>query len=151
MLTWTEILHRAANGNPAPANRVELAETQWLERLPAEVYRILRQKATERPFHSDLCQAHESGRYLCAGCGTLLFDSTGKFDSGTGWPSFTEPADPAAVAYHLDRSHGMERVETTCNSCGGHLGHVFPDGPPPSRLRFCINGLALTRENMPLK
>jgi len=92
-----------------------------------------------------MCGLFEPGRYACACCDEPLFDAAEKFESGTGWPSFTQPVDPATVAYHLDASHGMRRVETTCNTCGAHLGHVFPDGPRPSGLRYCINSLAVRK------
>ena len=106
---------------------------------------MTREKGTERPFSSPMCSLFEPGRYACVCCGTLLFDSEEKFESGTGWPSFVQPIEESAVAYHADRSHGMYRVETTCNTCGAHLGHVFPDGPRPSGLRYCINAVALDK------
>jgi methionine-R-sulfoxide reductase len=92
-----------------------------------------------------MCSRFEPGRYACVCCDSLLFDATEKFESGTGWPSFTQPVAADAVAYHSDHSHGMQRIETLCNSCGAHLGHVFPDGPKPSGLRYCINALALRK------
>jgi methionine-R-sulfoxide reductase len=145
LLNWNDILRLARDGNPPPERRVERAEAEWRERLTAEQFHVTRQKGTERPFSSEMCSLFEPGRYACVCCETLLFDSETKFESGTGWPSFTQPATPAVVAYHADRSFGMVRVETLCNTCDAHLGHVFPDGPAPSRLRYCINALALKK------
>jgi peptide-methionine (R)-S-oxide reductase len=121
-------------------------EAEWRALLTPEQYSILREKATERPFTGALTENHETGNYHCAGCGVLLFLSGAKFDSGCGWPSFLLPADAKAVAEHEDRSLGMRRVEVTCACCGGHLGHVFPDGPRPTGLRYCINSASLTFE-----
>lgn len=147
MLDWTEILRRAQQGNPPPPSRVEKSDEQWSERLSPEVFRVTRRAGTEPAFSSSLCTLFEPGRYACACCDTLLFDASEKFDSGTGWPSFTSPAQDAVVAYTGDFSHGMTRVETTCSVCDAHLGHVFPDGPAPSLLRYCINALALKKQN----
>lgn len=145
MHTWKTVLERSQQGNHAPAKRLEKTPEQWRSQLPADVYAITRQSATERPFSSEMCARFEPGVYACACCGTPLFDASHKFDSGTGWPSFSSPIDDLAIAYRSDHSHGMERVETLCNSCDAHLGHVFPDGPAPSRLRYCINALALQK------
>jgi peptide-methionine (R)-S-oxide reductase len=145
MVTWNDILTLAKEGSPAPPRRLELTDAEWRERLTPEQYHVTRQKGTERPFSSEMCGLFEPGRYVCVGCDTLLFDSETKFESGTGWPSFTQPAQPNVIAYHGDRSFGMTRVETICNVCHAHLGHVFPDGPAPSRLRYCINALALKK------
>jgi len=145
MVTWAEIVRTAMEGNPAPGHRVEHTDEEWRQRLTPEQYRITRGKGTERPFSSEMCSLFEPGLYACVCCDTLLFDSEVKFESGTGWPSFTEPIDPRAVAYHVDDSLGMRRVETTCNTCDAHLGHVFPDGPGPSGLRYCINAVALKK------
>jgi peptide-methionine (R)-S-oxide reductase len=146
MLSWTTVSDRARNGNPPAPARVEKDDATWRAELAPEVYLIARAGRTERPHTSAMCSSVTPGRYRCACCATLLFDATTKFDSGTGWPSFTQPATPDVVAYHGDDSHGMMRVEVTCAVCDAHLGHVFPDGPAPSRLRYCINGLALVKE-----
>jgi len=145
MLTWRDVLTIASAGNPDPGRRVERTEDEWRSLLSPEEYQVTRLKGTERPFSSEMCTLFEPGRYECRCCGTMLFDSGEKFESGTGWPSFTQPVSPEVVAYHVDRSHGMTRVETTCNVCDAHLGHVFPDGPAPSGLRYCINALALRK------
>ena len=119
------------------------SDEEWRAMLTQEQYQVLRQKGTERPFTGVLTENHETGDYHCAACGSLLFGSDAKFDSGCGWPSFTLPADSTAVAEHEDRTFGMRRVEVTCARCGGHLGHVFPDGPGPGGLRYCINSASL--------
>jgi peptide-methionine (R)-S-oxide reductase len=126
--------------------KVVRTEAEWRAQLTPEQYRVLREKGTERPFTGALAENHESGNYHCAGCGALLFLSGAKFDSGCGWPSFLLPADSKTVAEHEDVSLGMRRVEVTCARCGGHLGHVFPDGPRPTGLRYCINSGSVTFE-----
>ncbi|MGB5646329.1 peptide-methionine (R)-S-oxide reductase MsrB [Muriicola sp.] len=139
MLTWKDVIHYAVSGNPTPDRRVEKTEAEWKEILSPEQYRITRQKGTESPHSGALCSIYEAGKYACICCGTPLFDSTIKFDSGTGWPSFTQPIEANAIQYKKDGSYGMVRVEVMCNTCDAHLGHVFPDGPEPTGLRYCIN------------
>jgi peptide-methionine (R)-S-oxide reductase len=121
-------------------------EEQWREKLTPEQYRVLREKGTEAPFTGEYWDAKDEGVYRCAGCGAELFASDTKYDSGCGWPSFYAPVDQARIASEDDRSHGMRRTEVLCQSCGGHLGHVFPDGPEPTGLRYCINSAALKLE-----
>jgi len=122
--------------------KLHRSEEEWRALLTPEQYRVLREKGTERAFTGEYCEAHAPGTYLCAGCGLELFRSEKKFESGTGWPSFMEPLE-GAVESETDRSHGMVRSEVHCARCGGHLGHVFPDGPAPTGLRYCINSAAL--------
>jgi peptide-methionine (R)-S-oxide reductase len=145
MLTWREVLRLASQGAPAPERRVEKSAAEWRKQLTAEEFRVTREAGTERAFSSAMCSLFEPGIYACRCCGTVLFDASGKFESGTGWPSFTQPLQPNSIAYHRDDSFGMTRVETVCNSCDAHLGHVFPDGPPPGGLRYCMNAVALQK------
>lgn len=121
-------------------------EEEWQGVLSPEQYRVLRQKGTERPFTGEYWNHHEEGAYKCAGCGEVLFTSGQKFDSGCGWPSFYDAFDKSKIAEHTDTSHGMRRIEVTCAKCGGHLGHVFPDGPKPTGLRYCINSVSIEFE-----
>jgi peptide-methionine (R)-S-oxide reductase len=126
-----------------PSDRVHKSEQEWREQLTPAQHEVLRRKGTEPPFTGQYVYEKRDGTYRCAACGTVLFSSETKFDSGTGWPSFTEPADRANVELHDDYSYGMHRVEVTCAACGGHLGHVFDDGPGETGERFCINSVSL--------
>jgi peptide-methionine (R)-S-oxide reductase len=123
--------------------KVEKTDAEWREELTPEQYEVLRRQGTERPFTGKYWNVKEDGMYHCAGCGTALFSSDTKFESGTGWPSFFEPAVAENVEAVTDSSHGMVRTEVRCANCGGHLGHVFPDGPNPTGLRYCLNSCAL--------
>ena|SRR5579884_845468 len=144
-LKWDDVLQLAKAGAPPPDRRVEKSDAEWRAQLTPEQYRVTREAGTERPFSSEMCSLFEPGIYSCICCGTVLFDATNKFESGTGWPSFTQPLKDNVIAYHADRSYGMTRVETVCNICDAHLGHVFPDGPPPTGLRYCMNAVALKK------
>lgn len=124
-------------------DKLVLSDAEWRERLTPEEYRVLRGHGTERPHVGCFVGTKTPGTYVCAGCENPLFRSGTKFESGTGWPSFTQPFAPGALSEHADDSYGMKRVEVRCARCDGHLGHVFPDGPPPTRLRYCINSVAM--------
>jgi peptide methionine sulfoxide reductase msrA/msrB len=145
MLKWIDVIKFGSQGNPTPDRRVEKTEAEWQGILLPEVFRITRLKGTERPHSSEMCSLFEPGEYACACCETPLFDSGEKFESGTGWPSFTQPLAENAVAYHKDTTYGMTRIEALCNTCDAHLGHVFQDGPKPSGLRYCINALSMKK------
>lgn len=145
MLRWPDVLKFAKEGNPVPDRRVEKTEEEWKQQLTPEQYRVTRKKGTERAFTGAFCEAFEPGIYACVCCDTPLFDSRVKFESGTGWPSFTQPIQENSIKYELDNSFGMQRVEVMCNTCDAHLGHVFPDGPKPSGLRYCINSVSLEK------
>lgn len=145
MITWNTIIHYSSKGNPTPDCTVVKTEAEWREQLSEEEFYVTRKHGTERPFSSEMCGLFEPGEYACVCCDTLLFDANEKFDSGTGWPSFTQPVKENAIEYIKDESFGMIRVETLCNTCKAHLGHVFPDGPKPSGLRYCMNAVALKK------
>lgn len=133
----------AEKGNPLPPKRNEKSDEEWKKVLTPQQYMIARKKGTEQAFTGEYCEAHDPGLYACRCCSTLLFDSGLKFESGTGWPSFTQPYEDNVIAYHKDSAYGMVRVEVTCNICDAHLGHIFPDGPAPSGLRYCINSASI--------
>jgi peptide-methionine (R)-S-oxide reductase len=130
----------------AEQRRIEKTEEEWRQELTPEQYRVLREKGTERPWSGEHNATKEPGLFRCAGCGAELFRSAAKFESGSGWPSFYEPAARDAVDTEEDDSFFMRRTEVLCATCGGHLGHVFPDGPAPTGLRYCINSVALRHE-----
>ncbi len=139
MMNWNDVITIANQGSPAPDNKVIKTDEEWKGQLTPEQFRVTRKKGTEMAFSGDLCHAYDEGLYACICCDTPLFDSSIKFDSRSGWPSFTEPIQNNIIKYIKDISLGMTRVEALCNVCDAHLGHVFPDGPSPSGLRFCIN------------
>jgi peptide-methionine (R)-S-oxide reductase len=126
--------------------KIARTETEWREALTPEQYSVLREKGTEAPFSGEYDHTFEPGTYHCAGCGAVLFESDTKYDSGCGWPAFFAPANGDAIDEEVDTSYGMVRTEVLCASCGGHLGHVFPDGPHPTGIRYCINSAALQLE-----
>jgi peptide-methionine (R)-S-oxide reductase len=136
-------LPQTEGARAAGQDHIVLSDAEWRAKLTSEQYAILRKEGTERPFTSPLLHEERKGVFACAGCGLDLFSSTTKFDSGTGWPSFWAPLDNA-VNTHVDKSYGMIRSAVTCRRCDGHLGHVFDDGPKPTGLRYCMNGVALT-------
>jgi methionine-R-sulfoxide reductase len=145
MLTWPDVLSLATKGNPAPDHKVVKTDEEWRAQLSPDEYNVTRHAATERAFSSEMCSRFEPGLYSCICCATLLFDGTQKFESGTGWPSFTQPVESKVIAYRFDGPAFLKRVETICNACDAHLGHVFPDGPAPSGLRYCMNAVALQK------
>jgi peptide-methionine (R)-S-oxide reductase len=142
MISWDLIIELVNKGSPKPSRKVEKNLKEWKDILSPEQYFVTRQKGTEKPNREELCDIHKPGKYNCVCCDSPLFDSRIKYESGSGWPSFTEPITEDAVSYAADSSYGL-RIETLCNVCGAHLGHVFPDGPKPSGVRFCINSVAL--------
>ncbi len=145
-MTWKDIIHFATHGNPTPDKIIVKTDQEWKAQLTPEQYQITRLKGTERAFTGAHCSTFETGKYTCICCNTPLFDSTIKFNSSSGWPSFTQPIKENAIKYIRDTSHGMVRVEIVCNTCEAHLGHVFPDGPKPSGLRFCVNSASIQLE-----
>lgn len=146
MLTWKNIINFTVNGNPKPDNRIEKTDDEWRQLLTPDQFRITRLKGTEAPYTGALCSTHDAGIYSCICCNTQLFDSTIKYESSSGWPSFTQPIKENAIKYKKDTTHGMIRVEVMCNTCDSHLGHIFPDGPDPSGLRYCVNSESIKIE-----
>ncbi len=128
------------------SEKIEKSDEEWKQSLTPQQYHVLREKGTERPFTGEYADTHDDGMYRCAGCGNPLFSSDTKYESGSGWPSFYEPVAKEAVETETDRKFGMARTEVLCAKCGGHLGHVFPDGPQPTGLRYCMNSAALKLE-----
>jgi len=145
MLRWIDVIKYGRYGNPEPKYRIEKTDEEWRKLLSPDQYRITREKVTERSYSGTYCRSYEPGKYGCICCDSLLFDSKEKYNSLSGWPSFTQPISRDAVKHEIDNSHGMKRVELLCNVCDAHLGHVFPDGPEPSGLRYCINSLSLKK------
>ncbi|WP_396638529.1 peptide-methionine (R)-S-oxide reductase MsrB [Maribacter sp. R77961] len=142
-MNWNTIVEYITYGNLLPDHRVEKTDEEWKAILTPQQYWITRQKGTERAHTGTLCNVFEDGKYNCVNCREPLFDSFRKFNSTSGWPCFTAPIMPSAIKFLKDKSHGMLRVETLCNTCDAHLGHVFPDGPSATGLRFCVNSEAM--------
>ena len=145
IINWADVIRFANKGKLTADRRVEKTDDEWRNLLTEEQFYITRKKGTEARFSGEHCSRHEPGVYNCICCDTPLFDSTEKFNSGTGWPSFTQPIKENAIKYEKDGAFGMIRVEVMCNVCDSHLGHVFPDGPNPSGLRYCINSVSLNK------
>jgi peptide-methionine (R)-S-oxide reductase len=143
MQTWENVLQFANKGNLTPDRRIEKTDAEWRALLTPEQFRITRKKGTEPSFTGELCSRYDPGKYNCICCDTELFDSGIKFDSRTGWPSFTQPIKDNVISYEKDVSYGVTRIEVSCSTCDAHLGHVFPDGPRPGGLRYCINSESL--------
>ena len=143
MIIWKDVIHFSVNGNPTPHKRVEKTQDEWRAILTPEQFQISRLHGTERPHTGALCAIFDEGIYQCVCCDTDLFDASIKFDSSSGWPSFTQPIKENAIKYIKDTTYGMVRVEVLCNTCDGHLGHIFPDGPKPSGLRYCVNSASM--------
>ncbi|MDI9338616.1 MAG: peptide-methionine (R)-S-oxide reductase MsrB [Alphaproteobacteria bacterium] len=134
---------QSKNSPISDSNLLKISNNEWRKKLPADVYYIAREKGTERPYSSPLEDFYDTGTYECAVCGNPLFKSNAKFNSGCGWPSFFEPISKSSLIYKPDNKYGMHRTEVECGRCNSHLGHVFDDGPPPTGLRYCINGVVL--------
>lgn len=145
MLRWKDILYYAKYSNPEPYRRVERTEEEWRQQLTPAQYHVMREKGTEPPYRNAYCRSYEPGVYVCVGCGSQLFNSKEKYHAISGWPSFTQPMTKGAFRYAFDDSHNMQRIEVLCSVCDSHLGHVFPDGPEPGGLRFCINSVSMER------
>ncbi len=143
MIDWKQVKKYAANGNLEPPRRVEKSEGEWKEQLTDEQFKTTRKGGTDPRFQGVYCEEHQPGLYSCVCCGTQLFNSGEKFESGSGWPSFTEPLEENVIKYKKDFGLGMKRIEAQCNVCDAHLGHVFPDGPEPTGLRYCLNSTSL--------
>lgn len=144
-MDWNDVLTYVKVNKP-PDRKIKKTEQEWKRELTPEQFRVTRQHGTERAFSGEYCEAQTTGVYACVCCGTELFDSTLKFNSGTGWPSFTEPVKDNVIQYRSDNAYSMRRIEVLCAVCEAHLGHVFPDGPRPSGLRFCINSVSLKKK-----
>ena len=144
-LRWSHVVELGRTGNEPPPRRVEKTDAEWRAQLSDEEYQVARKKGTERPFSSEMCALFSRAVTTASVATRRCSTRRRKFDSGTGWPSFTQPLERGVVAYHFDTTYGMQRVETICNVCDAHLGHVFPDGPQPSGLRFCINAVSLRK------
>jgi peptide-methionine (R)-S-oxide reductase len=145
MLRWIDVITFAKYSNPEPYRRVEKTEQEWRQHLTPAQSRVMRENGTEPPYRNAYCRSYEPGIYTCVGCGSQLFDSATKYHAISGWPSFTQPIAKGAIKYAFDNSHNMKRIEAQCNVCDNHLGHVFPDGPEPTGLRYCINSDSLSR------
>ena len=143
-MNWKDVMYLAQKRVSVLDRRVEKTDEEWAAQLSPEEFRITRKKETEPAFTGEYCEAHVPGQYECKCCSELLFNSNLKFESTSGWPSFTEPAKDHVIKYELDYSYGMSRIEVMCNVCDCHLGHVFPDGPEPTGLRYCINSASIT-------
>jgi len=146
MITWEKIKNFIEEESPRPETKVNKTEAEWKELLSEEVFYITRRAGTEHAFSSEMCSKFEPGLYACACCDNLLFNASEKYDSQSGWPSFSQPIKENSIAYKTDITNLMVRVEVICNNCDAHIGHVFPDGPEPSGLRYCINSLSLKRK-----
>ena len=144
-MTWEKIEKILKTKNAPAPRKVSKTDSEWRSQLTSEQFRVTRSKGTEPAFSSEMCSYFEPGIYACVCCDEHLFDASKKFESGSGWPSFTEPIQENVVAYLSDLAYGMVRVEVVCNICDAHLGHVFPDGPRPSGLRYCMNAVALKK------